>query len=353
MRPALLLMLALAACAPRRAPAPPDVANAPAGVRDDARVAELYRVRTAPGASDYCLGPGDILTVNVFGWDAMRDQQVRVSSTGAITLPMLGDVPAAGRTEGELRAEIERRLRAGYMRDPHVTVFVQRFQSQQVSVTGAVARPGLYSLTRDTRTIYDLLSQAGGLTEQAGGRVLFSPGEAARCDGGVARPTAGAATLRPVSARPADATALAPLEFELDAPVAPGKPNPLTLPVAGGDSIVVSRGRFMVDGWVAKPGLYSFTPGMTAYGAMSVAGGVLYPADLHHAEIVRAKRDGTKELIEVDLTQVGKGEGRDVALREGDVVYFHASAVRMVPYSVYWVFNNLFRVGAGISVAGV
>jgi hypothetical protein len=219
-------------------------------------------------------------------------------------------------------------------------------------VTGAVARPGLYSLTRDARTIYDLLSQAGGLTEQAGGRVLFSPGEAARCDGAAARPTAGA-TLRPASARPADSAALAPLEFELDAPVQAGKPNPLTIPVAGGDSIVVSRGRFMVDGWVTKPGLYSFTPGMTAYGAMSVAGGVLYPADLHHAEIVRAKRDGTKELIEVDLTQVGKGEGRDVALREGDVVYFHASAVRMVPYSVYWVFNNLFRVGAGISVAGV
>jgi protein involved in polysaccharide export with SLBB domain len=124
------------------------------------------------------------------------------------------------------------------------------------------------------------------------------------------------------------------------------------LPVVGGDSIVVTRGRFMVDGWVAKPGLYSFTPGMTAYGAMSVAGGALYPADLSHAQIVRARRDGSKELLEVDLKQVGDGKAQDVGLREGDVVRFNASAMRMVPYSVYWVFTNLFRVGAGISVAG-
>ena len=359
MRPYLALLVVLAvACAPRHAAVPRDGEGpAPAahtGSTDNARVAELVRARSAPGATDYCLGPGDMLTVNVFAWDAMRDQQVRVSQTGSITLPMLGDIPAAGKTEGQLRDEIEHRLRNGYMRDPHVTVLVQRFQSQQVSVTGAVARPGLYSLTRDSRTVYDLLSQAGGLTEQAGGRVLFSPAaDGTRC-GSPARPgPAAAPSLRQVSTGGTDGNGLTPIEFELDAVVPPGQPNPLTLPVTGGDSIVVTRGRFMVDGWVARPGLYSFTPGMTAYGAMSTAGGVLYPADLKNTEIVRAKRDGSKELLTVDLTQVGKGDKQDIALREGDVVHFRASAVRMVPYSVYWVFTNLFRVGAGISVAGV
>jgi polysaccharide biosynthesis/export protein len=349
----LLLLLLVPACAPRHAPGPKDPAAAQVGVRDEARIAALQRARTGPGVGDYCLGAGDLLTVNVFGWDAMKDQQVRVSSTGAITLPMLGDIPAAGKTETQLRGEIESRLRNGYMRDPHVTVFVQRFQSQQVSVTGAVARPGLYSLTRDSRTVYDMLSQAGGLTEQAGGRVLFSPAEGARCDGG-SRPAASAApALREVSAPVKDGDGLAPLEFDLDGPVAPGQANPLTIPVVGGDSIVVTRGRFMVDGWVEKPGLYTFTPGMTAYGAISVAGGAIYPADLHHVQIIRARRDGSKEVLEVDLATVGRGEGQDVALREGDVVRFNASPLRMVPYSVYWVFNNLFRVGAGISVAGV
>src|SRR5581483_11493611 len=173
-----LALAALVGCAPKHGPAPRDLDRA-SGARDDARIAELYKTRTA--GADYCLGPGDQLTVNVFGWDAMKDLPTRVSPTGSITLPMLGDIPAGGQTETQVQAEIERRLRNGYMRDPHVTVFVQRFQSQQVSVTGAVARPGLYSLTRDNRTVYDLLSQAGGLTEQAGGRVLFSPADGARC----------------------------------------------------------------------------------------------------------------------------------------------------------------------------
>jgi polysaccharide biosynthesis/export protein len=349
----LLPLLLAVACAPRPHTGPHDAElAAPAASHDDARLGHLYKTRMN-GGGDYCLGAGDLLTVNVYGWDAMKDLQTRVSSTGAIDLPIVGDVPAAGKTETQLQAEIERRLRNGYMRDPHVTVFVQRFQSQLVSVTGAVARPGLYSLTRENRTVYDLLSQAGGLTEQAGGRVLFSPADGGtRC--GSAHPGAAAApTLRQVSAQPGDGASLAPIEFELDAPVAAGQPNPLMLPVVGGDSIVVTRGRFMVDGWVNKPGLYSFTPGMTAFGAMSVAGGVLYPANLAHTQIVRARRDGSKELLEVDLTKIGRGEGQDVPLREGDVVKFNASAVRMVPYSVYWIFTNLFRVGAGISVAGV
>ena len=349
----LLVLVVALGCAPRHTTTN-ELAAVPTGVHDDARIAELFRARGGADA-DYCLGTGDLLTVNVFGWDAMKDQQVRVSSTGAINLPMIGDVPAAGRTENQLRADIERHLRNGYMRDPHVTVFVQRFQSQQVSVTGAVARPGLYSLTRDSRTLYDLLSQAGGLTEQAGGRVLFSPATGSTHCGAAAvpSPTAGTAVLQQASMRSPNPSGLAPLEIELDAPVAAGQQNPLMLPVAGGDTIVVTRGRFMVDGWVNKPGLYSFTPGMTAYGAMSVAGGTLYPADLSHAQIVRARRDGTKEVLEVDLSKVGHGEGQDVALREGDVVKFNASALKMVPYSVYWMFNNLFRVGAGISVAGV
>jgi polysaccharide export outer membrane protein len=355
MRPVLVVVLLAVACAPRphAGPRDPELAAAP-GPREDGRIARLYRARMDGGAGDYCLGPGDLLTVNVFGWDAMRDIQTRVSSTGAVSLPMLGDVPAMGRTEPQLQAEIERRLRNGYMRDPHVTVFVQRFQSQQVSVTGAVARPGLYSLTRENRTVYDLLSQAGGLTEQAGGRVLFSPAEGAgRCGGARPGPTSAVALRQASASSPGDGASLAPIEFELDAAVPPGQVNPLMLPVVGGDSIVVTRGRFMVDGWVARPGLYSFTPGMTAYGAMSVAGGVLYPANLAHTQIVRARRDGSKDVLEVDLTRVGRGEGQDVPLREGDVVRFNASAVRMVPYSVYWIFTNLFRVGAGISVAGV
>jgi polysaccharide export outer membrane protein len=84
-----------------------------------------------------------VVRVDVFGWPALSGVSVRVSPTGMVNLPVLGDVPAGGHTEAEVRADVERRLRDGYMRDPHVTVQVERLLSQRVSVTGAVMRPGL------------------------------------------------------------------------------------------------------------------------------------------------------------------------------------------------------------------
>ncbi|HZP42478.1 MAG TPA: polysaccharide biosynthesis/export family protein [Candidatus Binatia bacterium] len=354
---AFVLAAVAAGCAGSRGPTPREDLRVPAAdrgpsAREQARIQELFVARTRT-ASDYCLGPGDVLTISVFGWEAMRDQQVRVSPTGTIDLPLVGSIPVAGRTEGQAREAIEQRLRKDLMRDPHVSLFVQRFQSQQVSVTGAVARPGLYSLTRDNRTIYDVIAQAGGLTDQAGGRILFSPATTGHCGAPSApRTSVQTASLRTASVPTNAADALAPIEIEVDAPLAAGQPNPLAIPVVGGDSIVVTHGRFMVDGWVQRPGLYSFTPGVTAFGAMTVAGGALFPADLRHAEIIRAKRDGGKEVLHIDLESVGTGQEQDVSLREGDVVRLNASPLKMIPYSVYWTFNNLFRVGAGVSVAG-
>ena len=57
----VLLLLLAAACAPRHAAGPKDPAAAPAGVRDEARIAALHRARTGPGVGDYCLGAGDLL----------------------------------------------------------------------------------------------------------------------------------------------------------------------------------------------------------------------------------------------------------------------------------------------------
>ena len=330
---AVLLVAVVTGCAaPRAARVPhPDAGD------DAARVAALYRTRSAENAHDYCLGPGDVLRLDVFGWSALSNQQLRVSPSGMVNLPVAGDVPAAGRTEAQLRAEIERRLRQGYMRDPHVTLFVERFTSRQVSVTGAVMRPGVYALTRDRRTLYDVLSEAGGLSEQAGGRIAFSPANATACG----EPTPG-------NDPPAE-----PIRITLGRELKPGDVDPLSMPMMPGDSVVVTRGRFLVEGWVANPGLYSGRGAMTALGAESIAGGVLFPADLHHVEIVRARDDGTKKIITVDLARVAHGEAKDVALAEGDVVRFRASYLRMVPYSVYWMFKNVFSVGGGVYVPSV
>lgn len=141
-----------------------------------------------------------------------------------------------------------------------------------------------------------------------------------------------------------------PIRFALGADIAPGRVDPLSMSVRPGDSLVVTRSRFMVDGWVANPGLYNANGDTTALDSETIAGGALFPADLHRVEIVRARADGSKQVIPVDLARVAHGETTDVRLEEGDVVRFPASPIRMVPYSVYWVLKNLFPVGGGVYV---
>jgi len=339
----VIATFALTACqSPAHVPknVPPDVADGGGGVDDSARVRTLWQDRTAGGVrTEPCLGPGDLLEISVFHWPDMQGYRARVSPAGTIALPMLGTVKAAGLTETELRDQIANGLKRNIMRDPQVSVFVAERVSQQVSVTGAVARPGLYGLSRDHRTVSDMLSEAGGLAEMAGGKVLLYPVKGSVCDAsGAARPPV--RTLSDIE----------PVEIDLNAQYARAEDNALALPVVGGDSIVVNRGRFLVDGWVEKPGAYDIAPGMTAFGGVSAAGGALFPADLDRLVVWRPQRGGTKKKIEVNMSEVKNGGARDVTLEAGDVVQVPMSAVKMVPYSAYWVMTTVVRVGASFPI---
>lgn len=318
-------------------------APAPGAAQDDARLAALWQERTHGGEPlDVCLGPGDGIEVTVFHWPEMAGVPVRVSAAGTVTLPVVGTLDAAGRSPQQLEQDIAAKLRDGIMRDPSVRVTVTDAASQQVAVTGAVARPGLISLTRDKRTVSDLIAEAGGLAQDAGGRVLFYPAAGTGCSAG---PRAVASLAPPAGVTP----------IEIDTNVGDrqgGSNDPLLLPVIGGDAIVVNRGRYFVDGWVQTPGAYEISPGATAFGALSAAGGALYPADLANVVVWRGERDGTKKRIDVDLEKIAAGGQNDVTLQSGDVVSVPASAALMVPYSGYWFLTNVVRVGAGVSMTG-
>ncbi len=95
---------------------------------------------------------------------------------GDVTLPLIGSVHAAGRTPGELEAEIARRLVAGrHPAAPEVSVQIAEHRSSVVAVIGSVERPGLYPLTRPGATIADLIWAAGGPNKEAGRVVEFTP----------------------------------------------------------------------------------------------------------------------------------------------------------------------------------
>jgi len=342
---AAAMLAAVTGCAPKRPPSAALEPTDPAAPPEEqiARIGSLWSQRTDGGVpADFCLGTGDLLEINVFHWDEMRGIRTRVSTTGMINLPLIGDIKAAGLTERQLRESIESRLRQNIMRNPQVSVFVAEYASQQVSVTGAVSRPGLIPLTRENRTISHMISEAGGLSDQAGGRILFYPANTSgRCD--AAPPQHQMANARP-------GRDILPIEIDVNEQYEPANQNPLLLPAVGGDSLVINRGRFLVDGWVAQPGAFDITPGMTAFGGLSAAGGAQFAADLSNVVVWRTERGGRKRRIDVNLRDIAAGEQKDVTLQAGDVVKVPPSPLRLVPYSVFWLITNVVRIGAGLSL---
>jgi len=112
----------------------------------------------------YIIGDDDVLSINV--WKELElTRVVPVRSDGRISLPLVGEMQAAGRTPAQLEQDLAAALR-GYISDPQVTVIVQEIKSRKFNILGQVAKPGSYSLTADT-TVVDAIALAGGLKDFA------------------------------------------------------------------------------------------------------------------------------------------------------------------------------------------
>lgn len=125
------------------------------------------------GGTDYRIGASDLLKISVFGVQEL-ERQARVNSNGQITLPLIGGIMAGGKTIPELEQELAARYADGYLQNPQVSVFVEEFTSQRVTVEGAVGKPGIYPLTGRT-TLLQAIAMAQGMDELADQRgvVLF------------------------------------------------------------------------------------------------------------------------------------------------------------------------------------
>ena len=118
----------------------------------------------------YVIGANDVLAVNVWKEpDVTRSVPVR--SDGKISLPLAGELQAAGQTPRQLEEEITKRLK-NYISDPEVTVIVTESKSQKINILGMVARPGTYLLSGST-TILDAISMAGGFKDFAKKKSIY------------------------------------------------------------------------------------------------------------------------------------------------------------------------------------
>lgn len=120
-------------------------------------------------AVEYAIGAEDVLGVLVWR-EAELSQDVVVRPDGYITLPLVNDVLAAGKTPSELRDHLQQLLRV-YVKEPNVTVIVREINSRKVSITGRVANPGSYPILGPMRAL-DLIAKAGGLLPAADAKHL-------------------------------------------------------------------------------------------------------------------------------------------------------------------------------------
>ncbi|MEM8608995.1 MAG: polysaccharide biosynthesis/export family protein [Myxococcota bacterium] len=115
---------------------------------------------------DTKLSPGDVFVVRVFGEEALSGKH-QVAADGTIDFPLLGTVQIAGLEPTDVADKLQGELREQKMlRDPHVSVYVEKYASRRVSVVGAVANPGAFPL-EPGMTVVQAISMAGGFSSLA------------------------------------------------------------------------------------------------------------------------------------------------------------------------------------------
>ena len=132
--------------------------------------------QSAPGSGakahddSFVIGNDDVLAINVWK-EPDISRSIPVRSDGKISLPLVGEVQAAGNTPFKLEQEIAGKLK-NYISDPEVTVIVQQINSQKFNILGMVAKPGSYPLT-NSATVLDAIALAGGFRDFAKKKAIY------------------------------------------------------------------------------------------------------------------------------------------------------------------------------------
>jgi polysaccharide export outer membrane protein len=261
----------------------------------------LFFQASSATIDDYKLGPEDVVEVRVFELDQLN-RTVRVSGDGKIELPLVGSIEVAGLTTNKVAGQIADRLRDRYVQNPQVSIFVTEFNSQKVSLLGAVANPATYPLSGQRRLL-QVLAEAGSLGPSAGSTLyVFRQTE----DGRSAR-----------------------LTVPLNELLLQGDPR-WNILLRAGDVISVPPEQAIavtVLGAVNEPGVHKLPVGdaATLLKAVALAGGLNERASKKGIQIKRTEADGSETVLKVNLGDILSGKKPDVVLREGDVVVVRES----------------------------
>ena len=250
------------------------------------------------------IGPGDLIQVDVMDTPEM-EQQVRVADDGTVPLAYVGSIHVAGQTPATAAnviqsALIERKV----MRKPEVTVRVQEYATQDVSVLGQVRTPGTYAITTP-QTILKILSLAGGLTDMADRNVTVKRHKSPE---------------------------------QLSYYVSNNSEQALSdvVMVYPGDTVLVPKAPMVyMMGDVTRPGGYPINTNdarLSVLQAIAMAGSANKTSVLSHVRLIRTTGQGEVELP-VHLDAIQKGKQPDIALKPDDIVYVPFSWMKNVAMS--------------------
>jgi len=244
------------------------------------------------------LGPGDLIEVNVYNVPELTSK-VRVSNSGEIYLPLIDYVHVEGLTQEEAQTLIEKRYTdGGFVRNPHVTIFVDEASSQGVTVLGEVAKAGIYPDVAD-RKLYEVISEAGGFTNSASRKI---------------------AVIRRNQADP----------IRIDLPRNLADDLTGNIDIMPGDTITVPRAPIIyVVGDVGRPsGLLVDNGSLTVLQALALAGGANRTAKMGGARIIRKTPTGMTET-NVQLKKMLEAKAPDITLQGDDILFVPVSAGKL------------------------
>jgi polysaccharide export outer membrane protein len=230
-------------------------------------------------AADLPLGAGDVVRVSVYG-NPDLSLETRVSETGGITFPLVGQVAVGGLTVAAAEKKIGGLLESGgFLKKAQVNIIVSMLSSQQVSVLGQVNRPGRYPVD-GKRSVLDMLALAGGISVEGGDTISLVRTR----NGKTTRETIDVIQMVRSGA----------LDGNFD--------------VAGTDMIYVERApRFYIVGEVQRPGAFRVERQMTVLQALSAGGGLTARGSNNGMRITRNDASGkpvTFDVTHSDMVQV-------------------------------------------------
>jgi len=247
-------------------------------------------VAAAQSASDYVIGPQDVLLIQVFDQPDLGGKYT-VETDGTFTFPLVGRVKAGALTLRGFERELKSRLADGYFKNPQITVAVEQYRSQRVFVMGEVRQPGPVALTGGM-TLIEALARAGSTLPTSSGEVSIVRGAQNGSEGGPSLPDqdAGSEVFR-ASIRDLESGSLSK-----------------NIELRDGDTIFVPRAELVyVFGEVKNPGGYAVQKNTTVLQALSLAGGVNEHAAMNRIQVTRIVK-GAKTDVKVKLTDVVRPE---------------------------------------------